>query len=338
MLNILHVWDQAGVACVLAKYQRKQGCRSKVVITRNADKFGIYDFYSKSDNDDDGNGGSIVDVVASPQEFADACLRRAEEADVIHVHSRAEMVPILHKRFGNSKVIVLHYHGSDIRGIKKFSLPHRSVASDIAVAAIYTARRIRNRSTNPQAQKMADMVVVATPDLLKLAPAMSAHIPNPVDADHFRQVQKSQAGSKSKTDNDNNISDKDKALTFNTETSDLQLIVQHFEKSGLACGLEVYDRTKNPLRYKDMPAFLGRYSLYADIRYVNGKVLENLSKTALEALACGLKVIDYQANVRAGLPPEHDPVNVTSKLIGIYHGLLEKDGGAMKGRAELEKL
>lgn len=332
MLNILHVWDQAGVACVLAKYQRKQGCQSKVIITSNADKFGIYDFYSKNNGGKDG----IVDVVASPQDFADACIRRAESADVIHVHSRAEMVPLLRKEFGVSKTIVLHYHGTDIRGVKKYNLPHRSVASDVAVAAIYAVRRIRKRSANLQARKLADMVLVATPDLLELAPATSAaYIPNPVDIEHFQPTRRDPITGRSADQDRDKDGNGARALTFNTEVADLELIMRHFERCGLPYELEVYDRTKNPLRYRDMPAFLWKYRLYADIRYVNGKVLENLSKTALEALACGLKVIDYRGNVHAGLQPEHDPLNVTSRLEGIYDNLLENDKGEMKGRLRL---
>lgn len=315
MLNILHVWDQAGVACVLAKYQRMQGCQSQVVITSNADKFGIYDFYS---------GKGIVDVVDSPQDFVQECLTRAEKADVVHVHSRAELVPALRKKFGNKITIVLHYHGTDIRGLKKkYSLPHRSVASDLAVAAIYAARRIKNRRINPQAQKTADMVVVATPDLVELAPQGSIYVSNPVDVDHFRPASKS-TGENSGQNNDG------KALTFNTETADLPRVVRHFEKSNLPYKLEVYDRTKNPIKYGDMPAFLGRYEAYADIRYVNGRVLENLSKTALEALACGLKVIDYQRNVHIRLPQEHDPAAVASRFIGMYQNLLEDSRGATR--------
>lgn len=327
MLNTLHVWDQAGVACILAKYQRRmQGCQSKVIITSNADKFGIYDFYSGSGNNnsqhDDDDDCGIVDVVASPQDFAEACLRRAEKADIIHVHSRAEMVPVLRKRFGDKKVIILHYHGTDIRGLrKKYSLPHRSIASDLAITAIHTARRIKNRNVNRQAQKMADMVVVATPDLLELAPQASAYIPNPIDTDHFRPAHASPSGERAGQDGS-------KALTFNTETADLPLVIQHFEKTNSPYELEVYDRTGNPIMYRDMPAFLGKYRLYVDIRYVNGKVLENLSKTALEALACGLKVMDYRASVHAGLPPEHDPLNVASSLVDTYHGLLESKGAA----------
>lgn len=50
------------------------------------------------------------------------------------------------------------------------------------------------------------------------------------------------------------------------------------------------------------------------------KILKNLSKTALEALACGLDVLDYKLDRRHGLPDEHIPMNVVSRLETIYLG------------------
>jgi hypothetical protein len=70
--------------------------------------------------------------------------------------------------------------------------------------------------------------------------------------------------------------------------------------------------------YGEMPDFLKQYELYVDIRYVNKKVLENLSKTALESLACGLRVLDYKLNYHKGLPSEHNPSHVISELSHIY--------------------
>jgi hypothetical protein len=82
--------------------------------------------------------------------------------------------------------------------------------------------------------------------------------------------------------------------------------------------IDVYNRIKDPIMYKDMPAFLKKYGLYVDVRYVDGKILENLSKTALEALACGLEVLDNRLKYQCGLPMEHEPINVVSHLSGIY--------------------
>jgi hypothetical protein len=67
-----------------------------------------------------------------------------------------------------------------------------------------------------------------------------------------------------------------------------------------------------------MPNFLKKYKMYVDIRYVDNRMLENLSKTALEALACGLSILDYKLGFRRGLPSEHDPINVVKNLSKIY--------------------
>jgi len=50
------------------------------------------------------------------------------------------------------------------------------------------------------------------------------------------------------------------------------------------------------------------------------KILKNLSKTALEASACGLDVLDYKLDRRHGLLDEHIPMNVVSRLEAIYLG------------------
>ena len=44
-MKILHLNDQAGVSCVLAKYQNKLGNDVKV-ITVSDDKYGIYEYLS----------------------------------------------------------------------------------------------------------------------------------------------------------------------------------------------------------------------------------------------------------------------------------------------------
>jgi hypothetical protein len=73
--------------------------------------------------------------------------------------------------------------------------------------------------------------------------------------------------------------------------------------------------------YADIPDLLRAYRTYVDIRYVNDTVLKNLSSTALQALASGLRVLDFNLQFRQGLPPEHDAVNVVSQLSGIYKDL-----------------
>ena len=51
------------------------------------------------------------------------------------------------------------------------------------------------------------------------------------------------------------------------------------------------------------------------------KSYPNLSKTGLEALACGLDVLDFDLKFRHGLPVEHCPLTAVSKLSEEYNQL-----------------
>ena len=44
-MKILHIHDQAGVAFILAKYQRLNGIQTKVLSSNKNDKYGILTFY-----------------------------------------------------------------------------------------------------------------------------------------------------------------------------------------------------------------------------------------------------------------------------------------------------
>lgn len=107
-MRILHILDAAGVACIYSKYQRKQGHDAKVIWNRDVlDKYGIYDFYRDY----------LINVTY--EKFTETCLQEAETADVIHVHGYIDILFELRKKFHRQKKIILHYHGSDIRGLKK---------------------------------------------------------------------------------------------------------------------------------------------------------------------------------------------------------------------------
>jgi hypothetical protein len=296
-MHILHVWDQAGVAYTLAKYQQLQGHEAKVIMIGNYNKYGINEYYKQY----------ILNTAL--EEFTEKCIEKAKSADIIHIHSRIDILLKLRQKFGNSKKIILHYHGTDIRGLKKQKLPHRSQLSDLAIRSIMMYRRIRDKvlfrkRMHIKAQRMADTVIVSTPDLLQLV-AKGIHLPNPVDTDHFKPDLISKNEQK-------------EALTIDTEVTDIQWALDYCKRHNISLNIEVYNRIKDPIIYKDMPDFLRRYKTYVDIRYVNKTILQNLSKTALEALACGLKVLDYQLKYRQGLPREHDPINVISSLSTIY--------------------
>ncbi|HKQ20574.1 MAG TPA: hypothetical protein VJS91_00915 [Nitrososphaeraceae archaeon] len=292
-MRILHILDAAGVACIYSKYQRMLGHEARVIWNKDiADKYGIYDFYEDY----------LINVPY--EEFTQTCLKEGENVDVIHVHGYIDILFELRKKFQRQKKIILHYHGTDIRGLKKQELPHRSVISD---TAIKLKMLYRKKFGHARAQKLADAVCVSTPDLLPLV-RNGIHIPIPIDTEHFSP----------KNNPDGELKE---AFTINSEVTNIQRALDLCQNNQIKLEIEVIDRTKDPIVYANIPDFIRRYRTYVDIRYVNDIVLENLSSTALQSLACGLSVLDYKLEFHRGLPKEHNAVNVASQLSNIYSKL-----------------
>jgi hypothetical protein len=174
----------------------------------------------------------------------------------------------------------------------------------------YRSNIIRKKN-NQLAGQTADIVILATPDLKdEITKANPIVVNNPVDTEHFIKSSENRAHSN------------EAFFTFSTEsTSNTKWIINHCKNNGIK-DLQVIDRTKHPISYSDMPSFLQEFSTYVDVRYVNDKILHNLSKTALESLASGLKVIDYELKYKFDLPEEHEPTNVTNKIENIYQEIL----------------
>jgi hypothetical protein len=301
-MRILHVWDQAGVASVMAKYQRLRGDDSRVIIISSVDKYGINHFYQD------------YNFFVSSEEFVAKCTENAENADVIHVHSMADILIRLHKKFGKSKKFILHYHGREIRGTDQLgesktdqlgetSKSQSNLAYALFLKAKRRARKILRKRRHLKAQRLADAIIVSTPDLVQWV-TNCTYLPNPVDVDHFKP--------------DRIYEKKKNAITFKTEVTDIGWALDYCRDNNINLDIEVYDRAHSPIMYANVPNFLRQYTVYVDIRYINETLLQALSKTALEALACGLKVLNYRLEYRQGLPVEHDPKNVISRLSNIY--------------------
>ncbi len=308
-MRILHIEDAAAVACILAKYQNLiQGCESKVVKLDKYDKFGFYKFYK-----------DYVNITTSEEVFFNVILEEAKKADIIHVHSKVELVPYLRNKYGKSKKIVLHYHGTDIRGLKKQKLPHRSRISDSAIRLIYLYRRIKDtillkKRIHSKVQSLSDLIIVSTPDLLQYVSSKRGikkiYLPNPIDSDLFNPGIIPSVNSRGNLQAD--------AVTMDTEVTNMSWVHNYLKINNINLNVDVYDRIKHPLMYSELPRFLKSYKIYVDIRYVDGRILHNLSKTGLEALACGLDVLDFDLKFRHGLPIEHCPLTAVSKLSEEY--------------------
>jgi hypothetical protein len=294
-VKITHISDVAGIGSTLTKYQRLSGDEANLFARSNLnDKYGIYDFYRSS-------------ITYCPDaEFITRCIRDATTSEVIHIHGSIYMLTKMRAHFGPRKKIILHYHGTDLRGRKKTLLPTRSIIRDPINYVKFLYRRIFNNHLHSQAQKRSDAVLVSTKDLLTLVPT-AVHSPTPVDTEHFTP------DNLSKYNEDN--------LMITNEVTDAQKALDYCSKNRIQIPIDVYDRTKNPILYTDMPKFLKRYGTYMDVRFINGNLVDALSATGLQALACGLKVLDYRLKYLTSLPKEHYAPMVVSFLRKIYNNL-----------------
>ena len=302
-MYILHIWDQAGVAYIIAKFQRKNGDESNVIRVKGPDKYCIDQFYI------------YHGLFVTPDELVSKSVAEAKKADVIHIHSIAEMAINIRKIYGKSKIIILHYHGTDIRGFRD-DKEKGSYLRDIIRPKKLLGKILRKRM-HIKAQRSADRVIVSTPDLIHLVKG-SVLLHNPIDTDHFKR----------KLNVARSVSER--AVLIKSEVTDVELAVDYCRRKGIDLNIHIYDRTKNPISYRDFPNFLLNYDIYVDLRFVNNKLLRNLSKTALEALACGLRVLNYNLDYTNKLPVEHYPMNVATRLSSIY--------SQKRNKSELTKL
>jgi glycosyltransferase involved in cell wall biosynthesis len=261
--KVLHVWNTAGVASVIAKFTDRQFGTASTVITRKAaDRVGLTNY-----------GTAYPDGAAH---FFARALWMARSADLVHVHSLDRVVPWLRRFY--SKPVVVHYHGTDIEG----------------------------RWQEKEARwKKAQYIAVSTPNLLEGAPPNAVFVPNPVDTDLFRPLQGGR--------------EPDSAVTFRYGMdADAQAIAK---KLGL--NLVMLDRWT--VRYEQMPQTLSGYAYYIDLRKPpEHMVARSVGKAALEALACGCKVVDWEGRIIEGFPADHDPKSIAARWDAIYLELLKK--------------
>ncbi len=236
------------------------------VIKVSDDKYGIYEYYK-----------DYVQLVRQ-DEFIEKSLQEAKYYDIIHVHSSYGMIFVLRKKYGTSKKVILHYHGTDIRGLDNFDKRKREYNKNLLLLVLKIIKdKTKRKTINPSslhrlAQILSDNVLISQKDL-SIYVKNAEYIPIPIDLDHFY-----------KNENHN----KRKALLFKTKTSNikktLETITNNFNFSA-----EVHDRISNPIKYSKMPEFLNQYEMYVDIRYVNELLLEDLRYNLITILSMWLK-------------------------------------------------
>ena len=150
----------------------------------------------------------------------------------------------------------------------------------------------------------ADYIAVSTPNLLEGAPSSAVFFPNPVDTDAFRPLGGRVLGS---------------ALSFRYGMD------AEAEQAASKLGLKLTWVDRWTVPHDKMPDLLSKYEYYVDMRKPPGGVVaRSIGRAALEALACGCRVLDWSGKVIEGLPPENEPSRVAAKWNEIYQQLLRR--------------
>jgi len=262
--KILHVWDQASTASVIAKWQRRLGHSTAVIKNSKHDKNKETEYY----------GGFII---KSKIMFVLKSIFLARKFDIIHLHDAWFMViPV--KLLYPKKKIIMHYHGSMIRAKMK-----------------ETRRKIW--------EKYIDQIIVSTPDLLEFEYSKQPYyIPNPVDTELFKPIIRP-----------HNY----RGLISLKDGQTVKRIEMGLENNGFDIEVLTIPR-KNRVTYEKFHEKLSNFEFYIDHPFIKGKMIRHHSACGLQALALGLKVINWDFDVIVGLPDFHRPENVVKEIEKIY--------------------
>lgn len=168
----------------------------------------------------------------------------------------------------------------------------------------YHGTRLRNTPQKErfESEKIADNVIVSTKDLQKILPT-ATYLPNSIDIEFFHGIPQKE-----------NV---ERKFIIKNEAYNWKLISNRINALKLG-EVEIIDRQTQFVPYSKMPELFGKFTTYVDIKYQNGELLDVFSTTAMQALACGLTVIDGNGKKWKEFPEEHKPENVIEKLLSIY--------------------
>lgn len=173
------------------------------------------------------------------------------------------------------------------------------------VILLYVGSDIRRRwDERSQYWQKADLCLVSTPSLLEGAPTSVEWLPNPVDTDLFYP----------------RASERKLGHAFHISYGADALAQRYAAENRLK--LTIHNRHTTPIPYTEMGEILSSYEYYIDVKTFPGGKSSGLSKTGLEALACGCKVVRWDGEIVEGLPSEHHPENVVAKLWKLYRQIL----------------
>ena len=207
---------------------------------------------------------------------------RKTDIDIVFVHGSEFAVPIF--KILTRKKVILQYHGSDINLPSRSKNIFRILFRSMADAIIYNQKEHLDK-------------------IITIKNVRKEYHPNAVDTDHFSSLNKNRKGSLALISD--NL-DRKKTLEGLKEFSDLTII----------------DKQEKVFSYEEMPNLLNQYETFVDYKVTDyGMFLKALSRSALEALACGCKVY-HDGKYIEKLPIEHKPEIVIKKLYSLFYYVL----------------
>ena len=269
--RILHIWNTAGIGGYLARYMDslfpslESHCIMRV-------KYDSFELMAK---------GKVY--TCNWFKWFLMCLIIPYKYHIIHVHGYDRILPFLKILYPRKKIL-LHYHGTEIRG---------------------------NWATKKRfLYRLADKIIVSTPDLLKGAPQRVEYLPNPI---HYDRIDELKAPVKI-----------DKA--FHVDRYATHIAMEYARELGKE--MVVLDRENHWLTHKRFLTELTKYAYYIDVKRPNpartreSKIAEALSLTALEASYAGVIVINWRGELIKDFPEHHKKEEVCQALYRIYQEVL----------------
>lgn len=170
--------------------------------------------------------------------------------------------------------------------------------------------------------RKSKITLVSTPDLLEFL-SNAVWLPNPIDMEHFKPLREHDAN---------------KVLYYSKWYENME------SELGAICkklGYELTVKKERDIPYREMPFFLNQFDIFID-QYA----IKSYSKTALEAMACGLAIVGYEHDLEGTLESlkdveerrkyvsrqkrsilqKHDRRKVASRLVKIYFQVYKKFG------------
>ena len=211
-------------------------------------------------------------------------LRRCNsDIDIVFIHGSEFAVPIF--KILTRKKVVLQYHGSDINLPSRSKNPFRVICRSFADAIIYNQRSHLKK-------------------IITLKKIIKEYHPNAVDTDLFHPTDCPRSGTLA-------------LISDNLNREKTMKVINKFQN------VTIIDKNHQVIPYEEMPNFLNKFELFIDHKVTDfGLVLEALSRTALEALACGCQVYHNGKYIKE-LPNEHKPEVVIEKLYTLFCKVLD---------------